>query len=154
MCRNQSNQSLHAKHSHVSKVQNLSSSNSLARCDFIVWQVSNLSNKLHWSIPCEKHLDIKKPEFTQIIMFLPKFYPQTKRPANPWPCLPFGQVLESLYWGTRLFLIQQGNISFQNDFPTKTVRLGVLSWGREKDKKSWHLSRKLTTNGIVLRFWG
>ena len=55
MCRNQSNQSVHGKHSHVSKAQNLSSNNSLAWCDFIVWQVSNLSNKLHWSIPCEKH---------------------------------------------------------------------------------------------------
>ena len=132
MCRNQSNQSLHGKHSHVSKVQNLSSNNSLVWYDFIDWQVSNLSNKFHWSIPCEKHLDIKQPEFTQIIMFFPKFYPQTNRPVNPWPCLPFGQVLESLYWGTRLFLIQQGNISSQNDFSTKTVRLGVLSIGREK----------------------
>ena len=44
MCRNQSNQSVHGKHSHVSKVQNLSSNNSLAWCDFIDWQVSNLSN--------------------------------------------------------------------------------------------------------------
>ena len=32
--------------------------------------------------------------------------------------------------------IQQGNISFQNDFSPKTVRLRVLSWDREKaDKK-------------------
>ena len=32
--------------------------------------------------------------------------------------------------------IQQGNISFQNDFSPKAVRLRVLSWDREKtDKK-------------------
>ena len=30
------------------------------------------------------------------------------------------------------FCIQQGNIAFQNDISQKTVRLEVLSWGREK----------------------
>ena len=137
MCRNQSNQSLHGKHSHVSKVQNLSSNNSLVWYDFIDWQVSNLSNKFHWSIPCEKHLDIKQPDSLKSSCFYQSFI--RRLTDLPTPDLAY---LSVRCWNLSTevpgcFLFNKVTFHFRMIFQQKPWDWDSCREAVRKDKKSW-----------------